>query len=59
MTIKKLHSELSTIVEGMTICDADGKQVGTVDTFYLGEDILGTKTYFTSYCLNNIKNRII
>ena len=26
----------------MTICDADGKQVGTVDTFYFGEDILGT-----------------
>lgn len=42
MTIKKLHSELSTIVEGMTICDADGKQVGTVDTFYFGEDILGS-----------------
>lgn len=33
--------ELSTIVEGMTICDVDGKQVGTIDTFYLGEDVLG------------------
>lgn len=37
-----ITTELSTVVEGMTICDADGKQVGTIDTFYLGEDILGS-----------------
>ncbi len=34
--------ELSTIVEGMTICDVDGEKVGTIDTFFLGEDVLGS-----------------
>ena len=36
-----VSTELSTIVEGMTICDANGKHIGTIDTFYLGKGILG------------------